>query len=76
MPLRRGLRPDADRQTEAKVKALQEKAAKAKGDAKTAINTRITQLREQYERSETKARTAAAAGLRKTADKIEGKKGI
>jgi len=64
------------RETEAKVKALQEKAAKAQGDAKAAINARITQLREEYERSETKARSAAATQLRKAADKIEGKKAV
>jgi uncharacterized membrane protein len=59
------------RETEAKLKALQEKAAKAQGDAKAAINTRITQLRGEYERSETKVRSATATGLRKAADKIE-----
>jgi len=61
------------REFETKVQALQQKAAKAQGDAKAAINARITQLREEYERSETKARSAAAAGLRKAADTIEKK---
>ena len=60
-------------ETEAKVKALQEKAAKAQGDAKAAINARITQLREEYERSLTKVRSATATGLREAADKIERK---
>ncbi|HXJ93004.1 MAG TPA: DUF1269 domain-containing protein [Terriglobia bacterium] len=62
------------RETEAKVQALQQKAAKAQGDAKAAINARITELREEYEQAEAKARSAAAGELRKTADKIEGKK--
>jgi len=61
------------REFETKMQALQQKAAKAQGDAKAAINARITQLREEYERSETKARSAAAAGLRKAADTIEKK---
>jgi uncharacterized membrane protein len=38
-------------ETDAKVQALQKKAAKAQGDAKTAINARASQIREQYEKS-------------------------
>jgi len=34
---------------EAKVKALQQKAAKAQGDAKAAINARVTEIKKQYE---------------------------
>jgi small-conductance mechanosensitive channel len=37
-------------ETEAKVQALQAKAAKAKGDAKAAINARATEIKKQYER--------------------------
>jgi hypothetical protein len=49
------------------------KAAKT-GDAKRAINVRITQLREEYERSEAKVMSAVDRELRNAADKIEGKK--
>jgi hypothetical protein len=38
-------------ETDAKVQALQKKAAKAQGDAKAAINARASQIREQYEKS-------------------------
>jgi uncharacterized membrane protein len=61
------------RETEAKVHALEQKAAKAQGDAKAAINARITQLREEYEQSEARLRSVAAGELRKAADKIEKK---
>jgi Protein of unknown function (DUF1269) len=37
------------RETEAKVQALQKKAAKAQGDAKAAINARVTEIKKQYE---------------------------
>lgn len=39
------------RDTEAKVEGLQEKAAKARGEAKSQINARIDQLRRQYQNS-------------------------
>jgi uncharacterized membrane protein len=58
------------RETEAKVQALQQKAAKAQGDAKAVLNARATQLREAYERSEARLRSAAAGELRKAADQI------
>ena len=64
------------RETEAKVHALQQKAAKAQGDAKAAINARISEFREQYEQSEAKLRSAAAGELRKAADEIEKKKAV
>jgi uncharacterized membrane protein len=59
------------RETETKVHALQQKAAKAQGDAKAALNARAAELREQYEESEAKARSAVAGQLRKAADRIE-----
>ena len=37
------------KETEAKVQALQTKAAKAQGDAKAAINARVTEIKKQYE---------------------------
>jgi hypothetical protein len=61
------------RETEAKVQALQQKAAKAQGDAKAVLNARATQLREEYERSEARLRSAAAGELRKAADQLEKK---
>ena len=36
-------------ETEAKVEALRQKAAKAQGDAKAAINARVTEIKKQYE---------------------------
>jgi len=36
-------------ETEAKVQALQKKAAKAQGDTKVAINARVTEIKKQYE---------------------------
>ena len=36
-------------ETEAKVQALQKKAAKAQGDAKAAIDSRVTEIKKQYE---------------------------
>jgi uncharacterized membrane protein len=61
------------RETETKVQALQQKAAKAQGDAKAVLNARITELRNEYEQSEARARSAAAGQLRKAADHIEKK---
>lgn len=61
------------RETEAKVQALQQKAAKAQGDATAALTARVIQLREAYERSEAQLRSAAAGALRKAADQIENK---
>jgi hypothetical protein len=36
-------------ETEAKVQALQNKAAKAQGDAKAAIGARVTEIKKQYD---------------------------
>jgi uncharacterized membrane protein len=59
------------RETEAKVQALENKAAKAQGDAKAALNARVAGLREDYERRSQKVRSAAAGELRKAADHLE-----
>jgi hypothetical protein len=47
-------------ETEAKVQALQKKAAKAHGDAKAAIDARVNQIREQYEQSAAHLKTMVA----------------
>jgi uncharacterized membrane protein len=59
------------RETDAKVNALQQKAAKAQGNTKAELNARAAELREQYEKSAAKVRSAAAGELRKAADRIE-----
>jgi hypothetical protein len=61
------------RETEAKVQGLQQKAAKAQGDTKAALNARATEIREEYERFEANLRSAAAGELRKAADHLEKK---
>jgi len=47
-------------ETEAKVQALQKKAAKAQGDAKTAIDARMNQIRKQYEQSAARMKSMVA----------------
>jgi len=47
-------------ETDAKVKALQDKAAKAQGDAKSAIESRIAKMREGYNQSKAKLKNLAA----------------
>ena len=47
-------------ETEAKVQALQKKAAKAKGDAKAAIDARVNQIRKQYEQSAARMKSMVA----------------
>lgn len=47
-------------ETDAKVKALQERAAKARGDAKANLETRIAKMREEADRSTAKLKTLAA----------------
>ena len=59
------------RETEAKVQALQQKAAKAQGDAKKAIDARIAQLRGEYEERSRRLKGLAAEQLRKAAAQIE-----
>jgi predicted metalloendopeptidase len=58
-------------ETDAKVQALQKKAAKAHGDAKAAMDARVTQIREQYNQSVAKLRSLAAEQLKKAAAKLE-----
>jgi uncharacterized membrane protein len=47
-------------ETEAKVQALQKKAAKAQGDAKAAIDARVTEIRKQYEQWVERAKSMVA----------------
>ena len=47
-------------ETEAKVQALQKKAAKAQGDAKAAINARVDHIRQQYEQSAARVKSMVA----------------
>jgi uncharacterized membrane protein len=47
-------------ETEAKVQALQQKAAKARGDAKAVIDARVTEIKKQYDRWLEQAKSIAA----------------
>ncbi len=47
-------------ETEAKVQALQKKAAKAQGDAKAAMDARVTRIREEYEQAASKLKSLMA----------------
>lgn len=47
-------------ETDAKVQALQKKAAKAQGDAKAAIDARVNQIRKQYEQWAARMQSMAA----------------
>jgi uncharacterized membrane protein len=47
-------------ETEAKVQALQKKAAKAQGDAKAAIDARVTEIRKKYEQSVERVKSMVA----------------
>jgi uncharacterized membrane protein len=47
-------------ETDAKVRALHTKAAKAQGDAKAAINARATEIKKQYEQWAEKAKSTVA----------------
>ncbi len=47
-------------ETEAKVQALQQKAAKARGDAKTAIDARVTEIKKQYDQWVEQAKSMVA----------------
>jgi len=58
-------------ETDAKVQALQQKAAKAQGDAKKAIDARIAQLRGEYEERSRRLKSLAAEQLRKAAAQLE-----
>jgi uncharacterized membrane protein len=58
-------------ETDAKIDALQKKAAKAQGDRKAAFNARVAEIRENYEQSASKLRELAAGKLRTAADQLE-----
>jgi len=47
-------------ETDAKVQALQKKAAKAQGDAKAAIDARVTEIKKQYEQWVERAKSMVA----------------
>jgi uncharacterized membrane protein len=53
------------RETDAKVQALQKKAATARGDVKTAIDARIARIREQSEHAAAKLKNLTAPQVRK-----------
>jgi uncharacterized membrane protein len=58
-------------QTEAKIKALQQKVAKDDRETIAAIQARIADIRNRYETSAEHARSAIAGQLRKTAERLE-----
>lgn len=58
-------------ETEAKVQSLQRKAAKAQGDAKAAIDSRVTRIRAEYEERSKHLKGLAAQQLRKAASQLE-----
>ena len=58
-------------ETDAKVQALQKKAAKAQGDAKAAMDERVTEIREGYNQSVAKLKSLAAEQLKKAAARLE-----
>jgi uncharacterized membrane protein len=58
-------------EAEAKVKALQTKAAKVQGDAKAAFDTRVAQIRAEYEDRSRRLKDLAADQLRKAASQLE-----
>jgi uncharacterized membrane protein len=58
-------------ETEAKVQALQQKAAKAQGDAKKAIDARVAQIRGEYEERSRRLKGLAAEQLKKAAAQLE-----
>jgi uncharacterized membrane protein len=52
-------------ETEAKVQALQKKAAKAQGDARAAMDARVARIREEYEQAASKLRTLTASQVKR-----------
>jgi uncharacterized membrane protein len=52
-------------EADAKVQALQKKAAKAEGDAKAAMNARVDRIREEYEQDASKLRSLTGQQARK-----------
>jgi F0F1-type ATP synthase membrane subunit b/b' len=58
-------------ETEAKVQALQEKAAKVQGDARKALEARVAQLRQEYEERSRRLKDLAAEQLTKAATQLK-----
>jgi uncharacterized membrane protein len=58
-------------ETEAKVQALQKRAAKAQGDAKQAFDARVVQIRGEYEERSRRLKGLAAEQLKKAAAQLE-----
>jgi uncharacterized membrane protein len=58
-------------ETEAKVQALQKRAAKAHGDAKQAFDARVAQIRGEYEERSRRLKGLAAEQLKKAAAQLE-----
>jgi uncharacterized membrane protein len=58
-------------ETEAKVQALQKKAAKAQGDVKAAFDARVAQIRAEYEERSRRLKNLATEQLRKAAAQLE-----
>jgi uncharacterized membrane protein len=58
-------------ETEAKVQALQKRAAKAQGDAKAAFDARVAQIRQDSEERSRRLKGLAAEQLRKAAAQLE-----
>ena len=58
-------------ETDAKVQALQKRAAKAQGAAKKSFDDRIAQIRAEYEERSKHLKSLAAEQLRKAAAQIE-----
>jgi uncharacterized membrane protein len=58
---------------ERKVQALKEKAAKARGDAKTAIDARIAELNRRHDEAVAKWKNAQADRMENAADKLDEK---
>jgi uncharacterized membrane protein len=58
---------------ERKAHALKDKAANARGDAKAAIDARITEMNQHHQQAVAKGKNAQAAKLEKGAEKLEEK---
>jgi len=58
-------------ETEAKVQALQKRAAKAQGDAKAAFDARVAQIRGEYEVRSKRLKDLTAEQLKKAASQLE-----
>jgi len=52
-------------ESEAKVQALQKKAAKAQGDAKAVMDARVTRIREEYEQAASKLKSLTAQQVKR-----------